>query len=60
MNGFSAQGPDPLDPLDFGFLDPCPQKYSQGVNINQNCRKKLFTKPKSELFKKERLLKLNG
>ena len=55
MNGFSAWGPDPLDPLDFGFLDPYPQKYSQGENINQNCRKKLFTKPKSELFKKERL-----
>ena len=24
----SAQDPDPLDPQDFGFLDPDPQKYT--------------------------------
>ena len=25
---FSAEDPDPLDPQDFGFLDPDPQKYA--------------------------------
>ena len=46
-----------MDPQDFGFLDPDPQKYSQGENINQNCRKKLFTKPKPELIKKRKIIK---
>ncbi len=50
MNGVegSAKDPDPLDPQDFGFLDPDPQKYAdpwiriKGVNINQKRQKKLF------------------
>ena len=57
--------PDPLDPQDFGFLDPDPdpQKYAdpririQGAKYQPKTAKKkiLLSKPKSELFKKERL-----
>ena len=55
--------PDPLDPQDFGFLDPDPQKYAdpririQGVKNNQKLKTKkcLLSKPKSELLKKARL-----
>ena len=36
---------DPLDPQDFGFLDPDPQKYaasgSMGLNINQKLQNPL-------------------
>jgi len=41
----SAQDPDPLDPQDFGVLDPDPQKYAHP-------KKCLLSKPKSELLKK--------
>ena len=50
---------DPLDPQDFGLLDPDPQKYAdpqiriQGQNINKKLQKKiLISKSKSELLKK--------
>ena len=56
------QDPDPLDPQDFGFLDPDPQKYAdpririQGAKYQpKTAKKNLLSKPKSELFKKERL-----
>ncbi len=51
----SAYDPDPLDPQDFGFLDPDPQKYAkpriQGVKYQPKTTKKTFLllKPKSEL-----------
>ena len=59
----SAMDPDPLNPQDFGYLDPNPQKYAdqririQGVKYQPKTAKKtfLFLKPKSELLKKERL-----
>ena len=37
----SAQDPDPLDPQDFGFLDPDPQKYAdpKGKRSTKNCKK---------------------
>ena len=44
----SAQDSDPLNPQDFGVLDPDPQKYAHP-------KKCLLSKPKSELLKKERL-----
>ena len=45
----SAQVPDPLDPQNFGFLDPDPR----GKISTKNCPKKnLLLKPKSELLKK--------
>ena len=61
----SAQDPDPLDPQDFGFLDPNPdpQKYAdpwiriQGAKYQPKTAttKNLLSKPKTELLKKERL-----
>ena len=52
---------DPLDPQDFGFLDPDPQKYAdpririQGAKYRpRTAKKNLLSKPKSELLKKER------
>ena len=42
----SAYDPDPLDPQDFGFLDPDPQKYAdpririQGAKNRPNTAKK--------------------
>jgi len=52
-----------LDPEDFGFLDPDPQKYAdpririQGVKYQPKTAKKSFLlqNPKSELLKNERL-----
>ena len=61
----SAQDPDPepLDPQDFGFLDPDPQKYVdprfriQGTKYQpKTAKKKLITKPKSELLKKREII----
>ena len=58
----SAQDTDPLDPQDFGFLDPDPdqQKYGdpririQGAKYQQNpAKKNLLSKPKSKLLKKK-------
>ena len=54
--------PDPLDPQDFGFLDPDPQKYAdpririQGVKYQPKTTKKTFLllKPNSELLNKKR------
>jgi len=55
-----------LDPQDFGFLDPDPQKYAdqwimiQGAKYQPKTAKKknfFLSKPKSELLKKERLQK---
>ena len=46
MQESSAQGPDPLDPHDFGFLDPDPQKYAdlririQGAKYQPKTEKK--------------------
>ena len=53
---WSAQDPDPLDPQDFGFLDPDPQKYAdpririQGGKYQPKTAKKknLILKLKSE------------
>ena len=47
---FSDKDPDSLDPQDFGFLNPDPQKYADPrVKINQKLQKNFFTpKPKSE------------
>ena len=59
----SAQDPDPLDPQDFGFLDPDPQKYAdpwiriQGVKNQPKTAKNLFT-PETQIGtfeKKEKL-----
>ena len=58
--------PDPLNPQDFGFLDPDPdpQKYAdladlqiriQGANYQQKLQVKLFSNHKFKLMKKERL-----
>ena len=52
--------PDPLDPQDFGFLVPDPQKYAdpririQGAKYQPKTAttKNLLSKPKSELLKK--------
>ena len=58
MQESSAQGPDPLDPHDFGFLDPDPQKYAdlririQGTKYQPKTEKKnLLSNPKSNLLK---------
>ena len=40
----SAQDPDPLDPQDFGFLDPDPR----GKISIKNCKKTFFT-PKTKI-----------
>jgi len=54
---------DPLDPQDFGFLDPDPEKYAdpriQGVKYQPKTAKKTFLllKPKSELLKKREIKK---
>ena len=44
--------PDPLDPQDFGFLDPDPLKYAdqdpRGKISTKNYKKKLFT-PKTQI-----------
>ena len=46
----SAYDPDPLDPQDFGFLDPDPQKYAnpllriQDAKYQQKLQKKIFIK----------------
>ena len=46
-NSSSAWDPDPLDPQDFGFLDPDPQKYAnpwiQGPKYQPKTAKKIFT-----------------
>ena len=50
-----------MDPQDFGFLDPDPQKYAdpwiqiQGVKYQQKTAKKnlILQNPKSELLKKK-------
>ena len=65
FNVTSAEDPesDPLDPQDFGFLDPDPQKYAdpririQGAKYQPKTatKKNLISKPKSELLKKERI-----
>ena len=36
----SAYDPDPLDPQNFGFLDPVPQKYAdlRGKISAKNCK----------------------
>jgi len=55
-----------LDPKDFGFLDPDPQKYAdpririQGVKYQPKTAKKTFLllKPKSELLKKREIIKI--
>ena len=51
------QDPDPLDPQDFGFLDPDtdPQKYAdtriqiQGVKFPPKTAKKNFFTPKTQI-----------
>ena len=60
---FSAEGPDPLDPQDFGFLDPDLQKYPDPriqikyrAKTKKNCQ---LSKPKTELLKKERDYKIS-
>ena len=46
--------PDPLDPQDFGFLDPDPQKYADpririlGVKYQPKTTKKNFFTPKTQ------------
>ena len=57
---FSAQDTDPLDPQDFGSLDPNPKKYADPHDkiLTENCNQKktcLLSKTDSELLKKERL-----
>ena len=50
-----------MDPQDFGFLDPDPQKYARdprGKKSSKNCIKKLFYSPKSELMKKREIIKI--
>ena len=49
---------DPLDPQDFGFLDPDPREKLS----TKNCKKTfLLLKPKSELLKKREISSfLNG
>jgi len=52
-----------MDPQDFGFLDPDPQKYVdpwiqiEGVKYQLKITKTnfLLSNPKSQLFKKEKL-----
>ena len=51
----SAYDPDPLDPQDFGFLDPDSQKYADpririhGVKYQPKTTKKKFFTPKPQL-----------
>ena len=60
--------PDPLNPQDFGFLGPDPQKYAdpririQGVKYQPKTEKKTFLllNPSYELLKKERLKKISS
>jgi len=63
-NRDSAKELDPLDPQDFGFLDPDPQKHAdsriwiQGVKYQPKTAKNnlfIHLNPNSELLKKERL-----
>ena len=48
LSRISAQDPDPLDPQDFGFLDPYSQKYAdpririQGAKYQPKTAKKIF------------------
>ena len=63
----SAQDPDPLDPQDFGFLDPDPQKCAdpriqvQGVKYQPKTAEKTFLllKPKIALLKKRENTKIS-
>ena len=65
----SALDPDPLDPQDFGFLDPDPhlQKYAfpririQGATNQQKTatkKKFLLSNPKFELLKKREIIEI--
>ena len=48
---------DPLDPQDFGFLDPDPREKLS----TKNCKKTfLLLKPKSELLKKREILHISS
>jgi len=57
-----------LDPQDFGFLDPNPQRYAdpllriKGVKYQPKTEKKTFLllKPKSELLKKREIIKISS
>ena len=58
----SALDPDPLDPKDFSFLDPDPQKYAdlripiQGVKYQQKtATKKIILEAQIFTIEKERL-----
>ena len=53
-----------MDPQDFGFLDPDPEKIfgstdpdpdPRGKISTKNCKKKLLSNPKSELIKNKRV-----
>jgi len=41
--------------IDFGFLDPDPQKYADPRRriSTKNCKKSFLSKPKSEILEKE-------
>ena len=56
-----------MDPQDFGFLDPDPQKYadprirSQRVKHRpKTAKKNLLQKPKSERLKKREIIKISS
>ena len=46
----SAQDPDPLDPQDFGFLDPDPQKYEDPQIRIQEAKYQPNTAKKKNLY----------
>jgi len=55
----NALVPDPLDPQDFGFLDPDPDP--RGKISTKNCKKKLFSaKTQILTFEKSEIIKISS
>ena len=67
INCGSAKDPDPLDPQDFGFLDPDPKNMRihgsgpSGKILAKNCKINFFT-PKSRIwiFEKWEIIKVSS
>ena len=57
----STEDPDPLDPQDFGFLDPDPDPQKYAFKISTKATKKIFT-PKIQIwtFEKGETIKISS
>ena len=62
---FCPFDPDSLDPQDFSFLDPDPQKYSdpririRGAKYQQKTAKKITLKPQIWAIEKREIIKIS-